>query len=109
MECLKCGKTTENEQAFCAKCLAAMDAYPVKPDVHVQLPIRRAAPTPKRASRKRRLLSAEERAAYLQGRVRRMARMIALLVILLCAAVAALVYIGVAQGWFALVIKALFG
>ena len=109
MNCLKCGKTTENEQAFCSRCLAVMDAYPVKPDVHVQLPIRRTDNSSKRTPRKRRSLSADERVVYLQSRMRRMATAMAVLVFLLCAAIAALVYIAVAQGWFALAIKALFG
>ena len=41
--------------------------------------------------------------------VKRTVVTVVLLVILLCAAIAALIYVGVAQGWFALAIKALFG
>ena len=40
MACMKCGKDTEEGQLFCGRCLDGMEAYPVKPDVHIQLPTR---------------------------------------------------------------------
>ena len=53
MACMKCGKDTEGPQMFCAHCLEVMEAYPVKPDVHIQLPVRQAETTSKKQTRKR--------------------------------------------------------
>ena len=49
MDCLKCGKETEEKNVFCADCLAVMARYPVKPGTPVQLP-RRATPAPEKKS-----------------------------------------------------------
>lgn len=92
MNCLKCGKTTKDEQVFCAQCLETMDAYPVKPDVRIQLPNRRGLADLKKAARKRRIPSLEEQVAYLHSRQRRMAAVIVLLTVLLSAAVGLLIY-----------------
>ena len=54
MSCMKCGKAAEDGQAFCARCLEVMEAYPVKPDVHIQLPSRSAEETHKKQIRKSR-------------------------------------------------------
>ena len=40
MSCLKCGKETGISSVFCDSCLWKMAAYPVKPDIVVQLPNR---------------------------------------------------------------------
>ena len=53
MACMKCGKNTEDGRLFCAHCLEVMEAYPVKPDVHIQLPARNGGAAPKKQSRKR--------------------------------------------------------
>lgn len=90
MQCLKCGKATKDEQVFCPQCLASMDAYPVKPDVHIQLPNRPVRDLPKKSGKKRRALSAEEQVVVLRSRQRRLVALIFLLVFLLCAAGAAL-------------------
>ena len=87
MACLKCGKKTKDEQNFCRHCLEVMEAYPVNPDVHVQLPNRSAFADPKKTSRKRKLLSAEEQVVVLRRRVRRLIALILALVILMGAAV----------------------
>lgn len=83
MSCLKCGKKTADEQVFCADCLSSMEAYPVKPDVHVQLPNRPAAQTGKKSGRKRRALTKEEQIAVLRRRVRRLIALVLLLAVLL--------------------------
>ena len=83
MQCLKCGKTTKDEQVFCPQCLGVMDNYPVKPDVRVQLPNRSVRPLPKKTGKKRRALSAEEQVMVLRSRQRRLTAVVALLVILL--------------------------
>ena len=54
MSCMKCGKHTEDGQAFCARCLEVMEDYPVKPDVHIQLPTRRTEESSKKQTRKSR-------------------------------------------------------
>ena len=53
MGCIKCGKKTKQDQTFCPQCLKVMEAYPVKADVHVQLPSRPAEPAKKPARKKR--------------------------------------------------------
>ena len=40
MNCMKCGKTTTNEQVFCDDCLQVMAKHPVKPGTPVYLPQR---------------------------------------------------------------------
>ena len=96
MQCLKCGKTTKDEQVFCSRCLTAMESYPVKPDVHIQLPNRPDRTLVKKAGRKRRPLSAEEQVAYLRSRQRRLVAAIVLLAVLLCAAGVVLVHNAIA-------------
>jgi len=83
MSCLKCGKKTNEDQVFCDICLASMDAYPVKPDIHVQLPNRPAVLAVKKSGRKRRALTPEEQVAHLQSRVRRLRVLVMLLILLL--------------------------
>jgi len=82
MECLRCGRKTEGEQAFCKSCLQSMERFPVDPDSVVQLPRRKNAPPPKKALR-RRILSPEERIAVLRRRNRRLAIALAVLVLTL--------------------------
>ena len=52
MHCLKCGKQTKSEHVFCPGCLTVMEAYPVKPDVHIQLPKDANRESPKKSGRK---------------------------------------------------------
>ena len=52
MACMKCGKDTEETQLFCARCLEVMEAYPVKPDTHIQLPVRDEEIIPKKQTHK---------------------------------------------------------
>ena len=51
MNCMKCGREIPDGQAFCPDCLAVMDAYPVKPDTHIQLPTRPSRSAERKASR----------------------------------------------------------
>ena len=84
MICLKCGKKTKEDHVFCDKCLTTMDAYPVKPDVHIQLPNRSAAAAAKKAGPKRRQLTAEEQVVQLNRSVRILSLVVVVLVLLLC-------------------------
>ena len=72
MACMKCGKNTEDERMFCARCLEVMEAYPVKPDVHIQLPIRNTAAAPKKQIRKTRADTKDARIATLRLQLRLM-------------------------------------
>ena len=84
MVCLKCGKKTKENRVFCDRCLTTMEAYPVKPDVHIQLPNRSAAAAAKKAAPKRRQLSAEEQVTQLNKRVRVLALLVVVLSLLVC-------------------------
>ena len=86
MQCLKCGKQTRNEQVFCSGCLAVMEAYPVKPDVHIQLPKDTNRESPKKSGKKRRTPSLEEQIVTLRRRNRRLVAVLLILVLLLCTA-----------------------
>lgn len=50
MSCMRCGKETDENQVFCAECLADMERHPVKPGTPIQLPTRRESGTTKRHS-----------------------------------------------------------
>ena len=80
MSCMKCGKTAEDGQAFCARCLERMEDYPVKPDVHIQLPVRTGAESGKKTARKRRR---ERSAAELRKQIGWMWAVIVLLLLAL--------------------------
>ena len=87
MWCLKCGKDTKDEQVFCPQCLAGMEAYPVRPDVHIQLPNQTTRNNAKKNTKKKRAPSPEELVEILRGKNRRLLVVILALVILLGAAV----------------------
>ena len=92
MLCLKCGKETKDGQVFCDQCLSQMDAYPVKPEIHIQLPSRPAKIPPKKAGRKKHALSPEEQVVCLKARVRRLIAATVLLALMLCATAGVLLY-----------------
>ena len=83
MACLKCGKKTRDEQVFCPDCLGVMEAYPVKPILHIQLPNRKERTLPKRSGRKRRALTPEEQLPLLKRRQNRLIAIIVLLLLIL--------------------------
>ena len=66
MKCLKCGQELKDQNVFCRRCLDLMEAYPVKSDVHIQLPNRTEAPVQKKRWRKRRQLSVSEQLRFLR-------------------------------------------
>ena len=72
MVCLKCGKNAEEERMFCAHYLEVMEAYPVKPDVVVQLPSRNGANAPKKQTRKVRIDPKDAKISALRRQVRLM-------------------------------------
>ena len=82
MLCMKCGKRTEDGQAFCAHCLEVMESCPIKPDVHIQLPTRPAEESAKKQTRKSRP-ARKRQAASLQKQIRWMWAVIVLLLLAL--------------------------
>ena len=97
MACLKCGKKTKDEQVFCPGCLEIMDAYPVKRDIHIQLPNRPIETAQKRFARKRRNLTPEEQVVYLRTRIRRQRIALAVLTLALLASLTGLFFTSDAQ------------
>ena len=52
MNCMKCGRETENEAVFCQECLLEMQKYPVRPGIVVQLPRRKENASLKKLSKR---------------------------------------------------------
>ena len=72
MNCMKCGKTTTNEQVFCDVCLQVMAKHPVKPGTPVYLPQRQEEPVVKKTGRRARQLPLEDQVKDLQKRNHRL-------------------------------------
>ena len=75
MYCLKCGRETEDEQAFCLDCQKEMSKYPVDPNAVVTLPVRKQTPPRKPVKRK---TPPEDQIRELKRRVRLYACLFAL-------------------------------
>ena len=82
MNCMKCGRETQNESVFCPDCLMDMEKYPVRPGTVVQLPRRREVSAVKKPQ-KRHIPSAEEQ-------VRSLRRYVMILTVLLIACITAI-------------------
>lgn len=67
MYCLKCGRETDDEQAFCLDCQKEMAKYPVDPNAVVTLPVRKQTPPRKPV---RRITPPEDQIRELKRRVR---------------------------------------
>lgn len=67
MYCLKCGRETDDEQAFCLDCQKEMAKYPVDPNAVVTIPVRKQAPPRKPVKRK---TPPEDQVRELKRRVR---------------------------------------
>ena len=72
MQCLKCGKETEENQVFCNSCLESMEQYPVKCTAPVHLPERKPDHVPKKIPRKKWMFSVEEQIGHLKTTIRRL-------------------------------------
>jgi len=68
MNCMKCGVEVQGDAAFCEKCLAEMEKYPVRPNTVVQIPHRPA--TVKKVHQRH--VPPEEQVAALRKRCRRL-------------------------------------
>lgn len=84
MNCMKCGREINAEEAFCPICLELMEKCPIRPDVVVQLP-NRQEPTIKKAPIRKRTPTPEEMVQKLKNRNR---ILIVTLALLLCACTA---------------------
>lgn len=91
MNCLKCGKETEDSHIFCDSCLRIMSDYPVKPETKVQLPHRTEAASPKKQPRKR-ALQPEEQLAQLHRLIRRLIAALVAVTVLFVLSAAGLLY-----------------
>lgn len=89
MQCLRCGKTTQENAVFCDSCLSAMEKHPVKPGTAIHLPYRTAAASVKKQAARRKALPLEEQIQHLKRANRRLllALLIALAALGLCAGV----------------------
>ena len=63
MNCMKCGRETQDENVFCQNCLLDMEKYPVRPGTVIQLPRRREVSIVKKMP-KRHIPSLEEQLKY---------------------------------------------
>ena len=86
MNCMKCGRETQNETVFCQDCLLDMAKYPVRPDTVVQLPRRREVSVIKKAP-KRHILTQEEQIRFLRKWI-----MVLTVLLALCMAAIALMF-----------------
>lgn len=96
MYCLKCGKETMDDQAFCLECQKEMAKYPVDPSTAVQLPSRRQA-APKKTVKRR--ITPEEQIRILRKRVRLYACLfLAALIAVVCLCVPLILQMGDERG-----------
>ena len=86
MNCMKCGRETQNEAVFCQDCLQDMEKYPVRPGTVVQLPRRKENIVLKKVT-KRHIPTAEEQIKALRKRVK-----ILMLLLVLCIVAIALMF-----------------
>ena len=83
MSCLRCGRATEEKQAFCDECLALMEKHPVKPGIAVHLPHREPSPQEKKPAVRHREPTPAEQVVRLRKVIRWLFAMIAVLSVLL--------------------------
>ena len=92
MYCLRCGRETEEEQAFCLECQKEMAKYPVDPNAVVQLPVREQI-FPKKAVKRK--VSPEEQIKFLKRSLRLYACLFLITVItLICLSIPMIRYYG---------------
>ena len=93
MQCMKCGRDLTAGEVFCDECRKTMEKYPVKPGTVVQLPHRVTESAVKKQPPRRRTLSPEDQLVLLK----RMARKIALALVLSILLCAGLGYLAITQ------------
>ena len=80
MNCLRCGADVPEGESFCENCLKYMKAYPVPKDIHVMIP--KPAAVVRRSSGWKQTLSADEKLAIANGRLKKARIVIAVLLFL---------------------------
>ncbi len=83
MNCMKCGKPSDDTQVFCSDCLAVMGRYPVNTSTPVTLPNRASSEAGKKGGKRKRELSAEEQLQRLARSNRRL-RFLVLILMVVC-------------------------
>lgn len=92
MNCLKCGKETQNNAVFCESCLQSAKAAPVKPGTAIHLPHREALPQEKKTVPRRHIPTPAEQILQLRGTIRWLAVTVAVLSVVLCLTAAMLIH-----------------
>lgn len=102
MNCIRCGRETEEDQVFCSACLKDMDRHPVNPGTPIQLPNRTKRTPVKRTGFKMAATKWENRLYRTKVTI----IYLICIIVLLCIAlgVCILLLIGIAPEW----LKALF-
>ncbi len=89
MNCMKCGREIDENQAFCEICRLEMEQHPVKPGTVILLPNQMKQPPKKQSVRKKPAVPAEEQMPQLKKKLWRL-RFLAMFLTLL---IAGLVYV----------------
>lgn len=92
MYCLKCGKETTSNQAFCNHCQEGMDNYPVKPDAVITLPHRSEENIQKKQSSRKRAMQMEEQLRVMHRLIRRLIAALIAVTVLFALSAAGLAY-----------------
>lgn len=66
MNCMKCGIELKTDGIFCPECLEEMEKYPVKPNITIQLPIRRPSTVSRKKIRRQRHIKPEDQIRHLK-------------------------------------------
>ena len=82
MECMKCGRQTDENNVFCKDCLSDMAKYPIKPDTPVVLPQRKKK---ERKSPQKKMVKPEEIIEQLNKKIKRLRICVAVLLLLFAA------------------------
>lgn len=91
MNCLKCGKATDEGQVFCTQCQEKMAKQPVKPGAVIHLTQREVPLTDKKSAAKAREETPTDQLQQLRKLIRWLIATITLLSFLLCAAAGMLI------------------
>ena len=92
MNCLKCGRETQQSQVFCQACQEIMQNYPVKPGTVIHLPSRDTSVLEKKQTPEQWEEQSDDQLHKLRRLTRWLTATIALLSLLLCIATGMLVH-----------------
>ena len=92
MNCLKCGRETQQSQVFCDACLEVMQSYPVKPGTVIHLPNRETSAPEKKPAPEQWEEHTDDQLPKLRRLTRWLTATIALLSLLLCIATGMLIH-----------------